>query len=94
MPSYVYVLRSATTGQHLIGSTNDLERRIADFNLRSARAFRRGDAWECVYVEVCDNLEKARNRERHLKSLDGVDEKINILYSAPKRRRDAAEGGS
>jgi len=85
MPSYVYVLRSAATGQHYIGSTNDLHRRIADYNQLSSRAFRMGDAWECVYVEVLDNLESARTRERYLKSVDGVDEKIRILYTTPVR---------
>lgn len=87
MPSYVYVLRSAATGQHYIGSTNDLHRKIAAYNQLSSRAFRMGDAWECVYVEVCDNLERARTRERYLKSMDGVDEKIRILYSTPARKQ-------
>ncbi len=85
MPSYLYVLRSAATGQHHIGSTNDLQRRVADYNRLSSRAFQMGDAWECVYVEVCDNLEAARDRERYLKSIDGIDEKIRILYAAPTR---------
>jgi len=85
MPSYVYVLRSAVTGQHYIGSTNDLNRRIANYNTFSSRAFKTGDSWECVYVEVCDNLEAARSRERYLKSVDGIDEKIRILYSTPSR---------
>ncbi len=87
MPSYVYVLKSAATGRHHIGSTNDLERRISDYNRYSSRAYRQGDAWECVYVEVMDNLEAARTRERFLNSVDGVDEKIKILYAAPSRRK-------
>ena len=87
MPSYVYVLRSAATGQHYIGSTNDLHRKIANYNHISARAFQMGDTWECVYVEVCDNLETARNRERFLKSVDGVEEKIRILYTTPAREK-------
>jgi|GEM_PF-2557505 len=87
MPSYVYVLRSAATGQHYIGSTNDLHRRISNYNHFSSRAFQRGDTWECVYVEVCENLDSARSRERFLKSVDGVEEKISILYSSPARDR-------
>ncbi len=89
MPSYVYVLRSAATGQHYIGSTNDLHRRIANYNHFATRAFQMGDTWECVYVEVCDDLEAARSRERYLKSVDGVEEKIRILYTpAPRPRGD------
>lgn len=88
MPSYLYVLRSAATGQHHIGSTNDLQRRIADYNRFSSRALQRGDAWECVYVEVMDSLEAARSRERYLKSIEGVGEKIRILYTSPNRKKE------
>ncbi|HVZ41770.1 MAG: GIY-YIG nuclease family protein [Bacteroidetes bacterium] len=87
MSSYVYVLKSAATGQHYIGSTNNLERRITEYNRLSPRAAGAGDTWECVYVEVCDDLDAARTRERYLKSIDGVDEKITILYPIPSRRR-------
>jgi putative endonuclease len=86
MPAYVYVLRSAVTGQHFIGSTNNLQDRIARHNTTiNLRTSRPGGPWECVYVEVCDNLDSARTRERYLKSLDGVDEKIRILYTTPWR---------
>lgn len=87
MASYVYVLRSPVTGQHLIGSTNDLHQRIARHNSFSSRAYRSGNPWECVYVEVLDTIDDARKRERYLKSLDGVDEKIRIIYSLPSRDR-------
>ncbi len=85
MSAYVYVLRSAATGQHYIGSTRNLQQRIARHNESNIRLTRPGGPWECVYVEVCDTMESARVRERHLKSLDGVDEKIRILYTAPWR---------
>ena len=85
MSSYVYILRSASTGRHVIGSTNDIDSRVAKYNRVFSGGFRTGEPWECVYVEVCDNLSEARRRERHLKSLEGVDEKIKILYSAPWR---------
>lgn len=91
MPSYVYILRSATSGRHLIGSTNDLHGKIDGHNKFSARTSQ-VDPWECVYVEVCDNINAARHRERFLKSVDGVDEKIRILYSVPKQQgRPAAD---
>lgn len=85
MSAYVYVLRSAATGQHYIGSTRNLQERIARHNNSYLKLTRPGGPWECVYVEVCDDLDSARLRERHLRSLDGVDEKITILYSAPWR---------
>jgi predicted GIY-YIG superfamily endonuclease len=85
MPAYVYVLRSAITGQHYIGATRDLQAKIARHNDTSAMLSRPGGPLECVYVEVCENLDAARTRERYLKSLDGVDEKIRILYTATAR---------
>jgi putative endonuclease len=88
MPAYVYVLRSAATGQHFIGSTRNLQERIARHNDSYEKVIRPGVPWECVYVEVCDSMDAARNRERHLKSLEGVDEKIQILYSTPWRSRE------
>ncbi|MCE7935865.1 MAG: hypothetical protein DYG96_14910 [Chlorobi bacterium CHB2] len=87
MPAYVYVLRSTVTGQHFIGSTSNLQDRISHYNRTSGRTYRPGGPWECVYVEVCDKLEDARKRERHLRSLDGVDEKIKILYTTAERTR-------
>lgn len=88
MPAYVYVLRSTVTGQHFIGSTSNLQDRISHYNRTSGRTYRPGGPWECVYVEVCDKLEDARKRERHLRSLDGVDEKIKILYTTVERTRN------
>lgn len=87
MPAYVYVLRSAITGQHFIGATRDLQAKIARHNNATAMLSRPGGPLECVYVEVCESLDAARLRERYLKSLDGVDEKIRILYTATARPR-------
>jgi predicted GIY-YIG superfamily endonuclease len=87
MPSYLYVLRSAATGRYMIGSTNDLKRKLDDHNNNDVRGPQRVEPWECVYVEVCDNLDAARQRERYLKSVDGVAEKIRILYTTPESTR-------
>ena len=88
MPAYVYVLRSSITGQHYIGSTKDLQAKMARHNSSASMVSRPGGPLECVYVEVCDDLDAARVRERYLKSLDGVDEKIRILYTATSRNRN------
>ncbi len=81
MAAYVYVLRSSLTGQHHIGSTGNLQNKIARNNSVTRNIARPGGPWECVYVEVCDCLEDARSRERYLKSLEGLEEKIMILYN-------------
>lgn len=91
MAGYVYVLRSAFNGRHTIGSTGNLEEKLTRYKSAS-RVGAPGGPWECVYVEVCDNLEQARGRERYLKSLDGIDEKISILYAA--RIKPNREGGA
>lgn len=92
MPSYLYVLRSSTTGSCQIGSTNDLESRIAERNTTSGEGTRAPGPWECIYVEVCDDLESARQRERFLKSEEGVVEKIRILYTPVAMRKDDEVG--
>jgi len=93
MPSYLYVLRSSTTGSYQIGATNDLEQKLADQNVPGTYGQRGAGQWECVYVEVCDSLETARRRERFLKSEEGVEEKIRILYTPVPPRSEGASPG-
>ncbi len=81
MPSFLYVLRSSTTGSYVIGSTNNLEEKLEHQNSAIGNGRQAAGPWECVYVEVCDSLELARQRERFLKSEEGVEEKIRILYT-------------
>lgn len=81
MPSFLYVLRSSSTGSYVIGSTNNLEEKLEQQNSRNGYGRQSAGPWECVYVEICDTLETARQRERFLKSEDGVEEKIRILYT-------------
>ena len=88
MSAYVYVMRSTLTGKHSIGVTADLARRIA-----SSRRLTVSDApWECVYVEICNGMDEARNRVRYLRSLDNEDQDkgVKFLYTTriTSRRKD------
>lgn len=87
MSAYVYVLRSSLTGRHTIGSTTDLEKKIARHSSSHQLLTTSGSPWECVYVEICDGLEEARKRVRHLKDLQVAEgtkdeENIKVLYTA------------
>lgn len=84
MSAYVYVLRSSLTGRHAIGSTANLEQRIAQYT-SSPRQLATSEApWECVYVEIMDELDQARQRASYLKSLQpqGEDDPIRVLYTS------------
>ena len=62
---YVYVLRS-TEGEHYIGYTADLRRRLAEHN-RSKVASTRGRSWDLLCYEAYRSADAARRRERVLK---------------------------
>ncbi|NOG93335.1 MAG: GIY-YIG nuclease family protein [Armatimonadetes bacterium] len=64
----VYILRSDVTGRFNVGSTKDLERRLAEHNnghTPSTRAFR---PWKVVYQESHLDRSAARRRERQIKA--------------------------
>ncbi len=78
MSAYVYVMRSTLTGKHSVGATDDLARRVA-----SSRRLTISDApWECVYVEICNGMDEAKNRVQYLRSLEDQEKGIRFLYSS------------
>jgi hypothetical protein len=78
MAAYLYVMRSSVTGQHHVGATSDLTGQVD-----SRRRVSSSDApWECVYVEICNGLDEARTRVRHLESLEDREKGIRLLYTS------------
>ncbi|MCB0711623.1 MAG: hypothetical protein KDD67_04760 [Ignavibacteriae bacterium] len=78
MSAYVYVMRSTLTGKHSVGVTADLARKVA-----SSRRLTVSDApWECVYVEICNGMDEAKDRVQYLKSLEDQEKGIRLLYSS------------
>ncbi len=79
----VYILRSKTTQQFYVGSTNDLARRMAE-HLRAHRLATRGwGPWELVYKESFATLPEARRREMQIKAWKSAKE-ISALIEAAK----------
>lgn len=66
--NYVYVLRNDVTDRYYIGSTNDLNRRLAQHLNGHTRTTKVLGTYELVYKEECCTLLEARLREKKLKS--------------------------
>ena len=62
---YVHVLKSER-GEHYIGFTSDLRRRLVEHNA-GKNASTRGRSWDLLYYEACRSARPARDRERVLK---------------------------
>lgn len=64
---YVYLLKSCRDGNHYIGSTNDLRRRLAEHNAGKSRATKPRAPFELCYYESYFSESDARTRESQLK---------------------------
>jgi putative endonuclease len=60
---WVYILQSLSTGRFYVGSTADLERRLAKHQRRHSPATRGREPWRLVYQEPFPSLIAARRRE-------------------------------
>jgi putative endonuclease len=68
---WTYVLKSLRYNKTYVGSTTDLERRLAEHNSGKGTFSRRYAPWKIMYEEECPNLPEARKREKYLKSSAG-----------------------
>jgi len=71
MSYYVYILRSKKDGRHYIGSTSDVERRLAWHNAGKQRSTKSRTPFVIVHTEVFDNKTEALKREKQIKSYKG-----------------------
>ena len=62
------MLKNEYTGKCYIGSTNNLERRLKEHKSGLTRTSRILGTYTLVYVEKFDRIDKARTREKQLKS--------------------------
>ena len=76
---WVYVLRSRANGRLYTGSTNDLERRIAEHHRGKTRYTRHAGPFALVHTEECATRIDARRRESFLKSGQGREELATLL---------------
>ena len=81
MVGYVYILKSIDYPKTYTGSTNNLEKRLIEHNQGLSMFSKRYRPWKLIYKETLDSLEKARVREKYLKSAAGRKfiKKLDIL---------------
>jgi len=65
--AFLYILQSETTGRFYIGSTLDLERRVAEHFRGHSLATRNRGPWRLVHKELFETLLEARRRELEIK---------------------------
>ncbi len=68
---YVYILESEKSGRHYIGSTANLERRLAEHNEGKVKSTKRYRPWKIIYTEEFSTKTEALKRERKIKSYKG-----------------------
>ena len=65
---FVYVLYSEKVRRYYIGSSKDVEQRLAQHNSGMMRPTRPLRPWQLVYTEAHETLVEARRRELQIKS--------------------------
>lgn len=68
---YVYYLKSEKNGEHYIGFTKDLKKRLFEHNQGLNFSTKRYIPWKLIYYEGCLEESDARRREKYLKTTQG-----------------------
>jgi putative endonuclease len=79
MSFHVYILRSEIVEKYYIGSTSDLEKRIKLHNSPRARWTKKYQPWVLIYSEEFISRSEAMKREKYLKSLKGIEKKLDLI---------------
>jgi putative endonuclease len=64
----LYILQSESSGRFYVGSTDDLERRLAEHHRGHTPSTRGRGPWKLVYSEPFETLIQARRREMEIKN--------------------------
>ena len=67
MQSHVYILFSLKLNKYYVGSTPDLQRRLAEHNRGKEKFTKTGVPWLLVYSETFEQLTATRKRELEIK---------------------------
>jgi putative endonuclease len=70
---FVYVLKSTSFGRYYVGSTGDVEKRLALHNGGHAKWTKRFQPWELVHQEEFATRGEAVRRERALKAMKNIE---------------------
>jgi putative endonuclease len=65
---FLYILQSETSGSFYVGSTRDLDARLARHNSGKVASTRSKRPWKLVYSEQFTSRSQARYREIQIKS--------------------------
>lgn len=76
----VYVLLSERDGRTYVGSTNDLERRLASHNNGLVTATKYRTPLKVVYTENFESESEARSKEKYYKTGAGR-RKLRLLFN-------------
>jgi len=81
MNYYVYILRSLKNDRYYIGQTKDIESRLKLHNSKKARWTKRFQPWEVIHNESYSTRGEAMKREKFLKSIGGIGDKLSEIVS-------------
>ncbi|MEX0895336.1 MAG: GIY-YIG nuclease family protein [Patescibacteria group bacterium] len=77
----VYILQSDTSGRYYIGSTKDIEVRLAQHNRGKVIATRNKGPWQVIYTETFLDRKTAYAREQEIKSYKGGNSFTRLIKS-------------
>ena len=75
----VYILKSLSDGEHYVGFSSDIDKRLKQHNNGEVRSTKARRPFVLVYTEIFSTRIEARRREKYLKSYKGAGEKTSIL---------------
>jgi len=64
---YVYIIRSLAKNWHYVGSTSNIEKRLAEHNIGSTPSTKAYAPFELVHIEEFPNKTECRKRELKIK---------------------------
>jgi putative endonuclease len=65
---YVYIIRSRSLQRYYVGSTQNIDHRLQEYNVRKSKSTRAGVPWELVHTEKFATCSEAVQRERKIKA--------------------------
>ncbi|MFA6415570.1 MAG: GIY-YIG nuclease family protein [Candidatus Paceibacterota bacterium] len=68
---YTYILKSKKNGRLYTGYTENLRKRLSEYNARKSTYTKHRGLYELIYYEACTEQTDARSRELYLKSGKG-----------------------
>ena len=79
MSFYVYILKSEIVNKFYTGSTSNLEKRIEFHNSPRARWTKKYQPCVLIHSEEFNSRSDAVKREKFLKSLKGIEKKLDLI---------------